>query len=508
MIPTNSSKGQGCVPTSSTCIIWEGPDIPCIKLCKGDSISDVTAKLAEELCDILCILDINNYDISCFEPICPTPENFHDLIQFLITKICELQCPPIPVVSAGCPDACIVTIAPCFYFQNAIGDTITTMTLTDYAKAMGNKICDLIAQNNLVNARLLNNDNQIADVDNRVTALENDPDEPTLPSSCLLGPAPPDGWPITTVVQNAETELCNLEQATGTPIELLQAIQKQCINIDNSRQLANRFSNMGSIPGWVTAANYSTVADSLNNMWLAICDIRAAVENILLTCCCTDCDDVDINFTATIEGDNLTLFFTGSIPTGLTDCFPSGNLITITDANGGAYTTYVEVVNNLNGSVVIDLNGTPVNTATDLTIIIQGCWNRPAPGSDCGGLRCERMLTYTLINTAPCPDPFNVTPGVTTIDYSFTNNVAGPVTYDVELYTGGGVFVASDTYVNPAQFAVISGDFTGLTGGTNYYILVKVTIAGNTIVCPQAFVNTLPYPCAAPTAVTATPIII
>ena len=41
---------EGCNPMSSNCVLWQGPDIPCINLCKGDSISDITAKLAEELC--------------------------------------------------------------------------------------------------------------------------------------------------------------------------------------------------------------------------------------------------------------------------------------------------------------------------------------------------------------------------------------------------------------------------------------------------------------------------
>lgn len=508
-LPVNQEKGQGCNPVSSNCVIWQGPDIPCIKLCKGDSVTDVVFKLATELCDILCTLDINTYDLDCFKPICPNPENFHDLIQFLITKICELQCPTITPAQASCPDTCIVTIAPCFYFTNPLGDTISTMSLTDYVHAIGNKVCDLAAQISTQNSRLNTVESETQSNTSRIGTLEEEIQNAvvTLPSSCLLGPPPtPAGWPIATVVQNAETELCNLEQATGTPIELLQAIQKQCTNLDTSRSLANRFINMGSIPGWVTQENYSTVADSLNNMWLAICDIRAAVENILKTCCCTDCDDVDISFTASIEGTTLTLFFTGSFPAGMTDCFPSGNLVTITDTDGGTYVTYVEVINNVNGSATINLAATPVNPAQNLTITIQGCWNRPAPGSDCGGLRCERVLTYILTNNAPCPTLVLV-PDVTEIDYSFTNMVDPPVTYTVSLYTGGGVFVSSQTSVNPANGASVSGTFSGLTGGSNYYIVVTATVDGNDTICPQAFINTLPYPCAAPTAVSATNVI-
>jgi hypothetical protein len=85
------------------------------------------------------------------------------------------------------------------------------------------------------------------------------------------------------------------------------------------------------------------------------------------------------------------------------------------------------------------------------------------------------------------------------------------VTYTVELYTSpGGVFVGSFVTVNPVQFAVVSNTFIGLTTGTNYYILIKVTIAGYTTVCPQAFVNTLTEPClgCVPGSVSATNIIL
>lgn len=504
-LPTNSAKGQGCNPVSSNCVIWQGPDIPCIDLCHGDSVTDVVFKLATELCDILDTLDINTYDLTCFEPICPKPENFHDLIQFLITKICELQCPTPTVTQGGCPDNCIVTVAPCFYFVNQLGDTISTMTLTDYVTAIGNKICQLVSQIDTLGARVGVLEGETAINGARILTLEDEIASAvvTLPTSCLLGPAPEGGWPIGTVVQNLETEFCQLKQATGTPIALLQAIQQQCANMDNLKTLTNRTSNYGSIPGWVTAANYFTVADSLNNLWLTVCDIRAAVENILKTCCCTDCDDVDVSFTSTLTGSTLNLFFNGSFPAGMTDCFPSGNLITITDTDGGTYVTYVEVVNNTPGSASINLSGTPVNTALNLTITIQGCWNRPAPGSDCGGLRCERVLTYILVNTAPCPT-LVLTPGATTIDYSFTNNVNGPVTYDVKLYTLGNVFVASQTHANPVYLSTVSGQFTGLTPSTNYYVVVTATVNGNTTTCPQAFVTTLAETCVPPTAVSAT----
>lgn len=510
MLPTNQAKGQGCNPVSSNCVIWQGPDIPCIDLCHGDSVTDVVAKLATQVCDILDTLDIKTYDITCFQPICPTPENFHDLIQFLITKVCELQCccDGTKPVDSPCPDACIVTVAPCFYFVNQIGDTISTMTLTEYVQAIGNKICQLSGEIATTDARLNTVERNLLGLGAvYATKEELAAVTVTLPASCLY----PADTPVQAGVTAIATELCNLEQATGSPVKILSAIQKECANLDSLKTLSNRAAVYASIPGWVTSVNYFTLADSINNMWLTICDMRTAVENILATCCCTDCDDVDISFTATVEGTNLTLFFTGSIPPGLTDCFPSGNFITVKDSVGGTYVGYVQVVNNLNGSVVINLLGQPVNTALDLTITIQGCWNRPAAGADCGGLECQRILTYTIINTAPCP-VLNIIPGTTTIDYNFVNMISGPVTYTVELYTSpGGVFVESAAYVNPLFTALVSGTFgtgTPLTPGTNYYIQIKVNINGNITTCPQAFVSTTGEPCVAPTVVSATNIIV
>ena len=70
MIPTNNGTVSPCDPISSNCVIWQGPDIACIDLCKGDTISIVVAKLAEKLCDIIdatceCNPDLSGLDLKC-----------------------------------------------------------------------------------------------------------------------------------------------------------------------------------------------------------------------------------------------------------------------------------------------------------------------------------------------------------------------------------------------------------------------------------------------------------
>ena len=86
MKPLNSNMHlkpeEGCTKTSSSCVIWQGPDIPCIKLCTGDTVSDVIEKLATELCAIMDTLKITNYDLSCFNLMACPPDDFQKLIQF------------------------------------------------------------------------------------------------------------------------------------------------------------------------------------------------------------------------------------------------------------------------------------------------------------------------------------------------------------------------------------------------------------------------------------------
>ena len=96
---------ENCTPTSSNCIIWQGPDIPCIKLCKGDSITDVLYNFATDYCDLLKELNPSKYDLSCLTNIKCPPDTFRELIQLLIKRICEVEQTPGPQGPPGADGA-------------------------------------------------------------------------------------------------------------------------------------------------------------------------------------------------------------------------------------------------------------------------------------------------------------------------------------------------------------------------------------------------------------------
>ena len=160
MKPTNM-KSAGCSPVSSNCVIWQGPDIKCLNLCKGDTISDVMFKLGCLICDLKDELDVDTYDLTCLNLAnCDKPTSFLEFIQIVIDKLCELQaCCDQQATEELAAD--IVVVATCFSAQ--LGPTAT---VTNYIQAIGQKVCeqDIIITNQQLAIQLL--------VD-RVTVLEN-----------------------------------------------------------------------------------------------------------------------------------------------------------------------------------------------------------------------------------------------------------------------------------------------------------------------------------------------
>jgi hypothetical protein len=272
MKPLNFDNSP-CSPTSSNCVIWGGPDLACINVCKGDSITDVVAKLATELCTLLDTFNISAYDISCFNLVNCAPQTFTDLINFLIVKICELE-NATPSngggtnPSTGCPTDCIVDVAPCF----VIG-TATTMTLTEYAIAIGEKVCAIIDTNALQQAA-------INDLDVRVTTLEDAPApiipvlEVTLSQTLPSIPSLSGTQPVETVVQSYINQIWFPFVATTGDSGLLAATISNQTVASTDLSKVNPAAQMSAQYAGLWTAPTGTIAGTLNNVWACIEDLR------------------------------------------------------------------------------------------------------------------------------------------------------------------------------------------------------------------------------------------
>jgi hypothetical protein len=273
MKPINLDNSP-CSPISSNCVIWQGPDIPCIKLCRGDTISDVIHKLAIELCNIMDLLDVNGYDLSCFDLASCKPQNIQELIQFLIERICALEA--VDAAAAATPTTSVnqarsasadtlVTVASCF-----VVGTTTVMPVAEYAIAMGIRICSIIDQISAINL-------QINNLDIRVTTLETTPAPiftiPTFTLGCNIGAllaGTTNGIDVI-LEEYINNVWCGFYATTGSITDLSNAIASQCILGTDFTKVNPAATYAMQYPNWIQPT--TTIADLLNNAWIVLCDI-------------------------------------------------------------------------------------------------------------------------------------------------------------------------------------------------------------------------------------------
>lgn len=133
-----NTKPEGCVTTSSNCVIWQGPEIPFLKLCPGDSISMVTKQLADKICLLQNLLSPNSYDFGCLNDSDCGPKTFIELFQLVLDKLCELDSTEATETSTTSSTAVgnfDIAVAACFQ------DAGTVQKLTDYVAAIGLMVC-------------------------------------------------------------------------------------------------------------------------------------------------------------------------------------------------------------------------------------------------------------------------------------------------------------------------------------------------------------------------------
>jgi len=282
MKPLNSNMHlkpeEGCTKISSSCVIWQGPDIPCIDLCKGDTITDVIYDLAMLLCEMTDgVVDISGLDFKCIiEDGIAEPTTLVATLQAIIDKQCffEENCCSD---GEGGGSVLPISLPACLYYTED-GDQITALLPAQYSQYLASKICGVITD--IASAQLA-----ITNLQGRVTALENaggggsNPTAISVVSQCASSPAPGTVVPIAQAFSAFEGKFCQLTSLLGTNAALSTAIGKECAGLDSAPQLTDAEQLMSEIPGWVSTP--TTLSETIVNMWLTICDMRTAIQ----ACC-------------------------------------------------------------------------------------------------------------------------------------------------------------------------------------------------------------------------------
>jgi len=502
-IPTNSNsaKSKGCAPVSSNCVVWQGPDLDCIAVCNGDSISEVIAKLASELCIIMDLVDIDSYDISCLN-VTPSeqPKAFNELLQLIIDSVCASNGVTPPVVpGSDCPDDCIVDIDKCFQTTGQNGDLNITMPLVDYVRAIGIKVCDNINEIAIlkgqippIESNIENNTQQIESLGVSKASIESLNYQVNTKTDTNAGiQYLPDA------LRYVENSLIETQEATGTPSQLFKGTLAGQIDDENS---LNKDLIMNAIPNWVSTAN--TIGASLNNAWLAIIDLREAVQHIQENCCSGGCQDLYLNFKAELVVNpgsvKIIIYTNGS--TGFTAEWRECNIktkITATDTLGNVTSFIVSLLDIMNTPTgyPVDITSSSLDVTKDITVVADTCFENTVLSTT-----CEKEYKSIIINNASCPS-VTLTPSQFAVGYQFTTTPNYSYIVNV-YYAGGATIIATQTIVLPGLTVI--NVLPGLIPSTNYdFELILVGSQGEETPCTKLQFTTLDDVCLPPAAVSA-----
>jgi hypothetical protein len=285
--PLQNIGKKGCIPTSSKCIVWEGPALECIDICKGDTIEDIIYKVANYVCNLnleccpITATDLANIEFTCQIPAFSDNTYFidaHNVYEFL-EQICSWIYSLYYGTSNLRETEQALTLPECLYYEEN-GDTIMSLLRDDYIRYLADKICEIVAN---YDALLLTLD----DISDRLEAVEEfvenykepEPPELYITSQCASAASPGEEVEITEAFETFEGNYCSYITLLGLSPEWTAALNSTCTGLGNSYQLANQSAQMKTIYNWILSP--SSVADNYNNLWLTICDIRAAIQDII-----------------------------------------------------------------------------------------------------------------------------------------------------------------------------------------------------------------------------------
>ena len=373
MLPTTQAGSLPCSNISSNCVIWQGPDISCINLCNGDTVSEVIAKLATELCALVVAVpgepSLTGLDLLCVLPAGQSPPvTVEATFQLIVDYICALS-------PGGTYTLPTLTLPTCLqYTDPQTGLLVTTARLDNYAVLTAAKVCDILSTIAIIQTTLTNHETRLIVLENCVLPCTASTGEPNVISSCILSGS---GLiPASTLLLALEISYCNLENAVGTPALISTTINAQCIT--SSDLLLGSVGTYGGVTGWVNTP--ATLAESVNNLWLVVCDMHTAITSIQLNCCPGACDSVVFLYTGTVIDtaripSSIDLsFVSSSVPAGYNDCGGT-TVVNVSDFSGNTTNANFNFISYAGGTTPLNipLTGTSLNLYGGFKVTIAFC---------------------------------------------------------------------------------------------------------------------------------------
>ena len=479
MLPSNTNNTSPCTPVSSNCVIWQGPDISCINLCNGDTVSDVVAKLATELCSIIdatcqCNPDLTGLDISCMTA--ETPDGLVATLQEIIDYACNISNGGVKIEEP-------FQLPKCLQYRTDQEGLVTELPGPKWAIYVGNKICDGITALQTLNQNIKLLEERISTLEKCVLPCKPQQEADFLVvSSCLFK-----GREVTIsqLLLALEQKFCSQTAATGDTAVISSTIGSFPFN-GADKEVSDSSVTYGSAAGWV--ANAKSLAEVTKNSFIVLNDVRRAVQT-LQQALPIGCEAADFKFTYnTIDSsgngivDQINLNFQGTkIPAGFEDCNGT-TVVTVTDSDGSSITQNINVSGLINSSSGVNINVQKLNRFSSLNVSIPFC-------AGDGSSQCKDRQQVIIPLSVPCPTSVNLVPLTDSFQVNFTNSLGSDVSYTIEAVAQStGVTLGKTTINNPGTSVIYT--FPGATPGETYDVTITIYAGRNALTtCPTQTVT-------------------
>lgn len=364
---------EDCIPTPSSCVKWNGGDIPFLGICEGDCLNIIVDEVISEL-QRIAGKDLSTFDINSLLEICEkeAPEEVTILSILTLLRdnhIClkELLDEIDAQLNELLKNQNVKVNLKCYTGFNGLGLSITRDQFDQF-------IIDI----------LCNHEGKLDSADSTINRLRSEINQKALErrieevqvSTCIN----PVELPLSTQVQNTSTELCNLTIVVGTVDDINTALANTPADLN---------AEFGSIIGWnLIPANLS---ENFGNSILEVENLRQRILDIENVCCVVGCDKIKIGFSAVFNEDNTGIILRfnrssgTSIPNGYEDCGSEG---TITDKFGN--TQDFDIAISAGAAIEIPLEGISTTGNLDITISAKICNNDT-------GTQCVKCVTGIVV---------------------------------------------------------------------------------------------------------------
>lgn len=384
-IPTSN-----CIKTASGCVLWTGPEIPCLDICPGDELNDLVYAIAQKVCTSLGDTNLSTLSLQCLvdklNVVLPTERTILTLFQLAFDNNCKLA-DLIKNLEATIvnPNAPLDLNFKCLIIEGPGGSSIpvTQMLLNQV----------LITEFCLLKTRVSGLELKDIDLQAQINALTAIPTyvEPIL-TTCWAGTRT-----LSQQVIQGYASLCTYRDAVGTTTEISRAISSQPTGLNTVPYTIN--------PNWQPIPN--SLADADVNQWIVINSLLTRITTLEACACKVTCKDITVGFLTTFNSDRtVTLKFTSgagsSIPVDFVNC---GSNLTIKDDRGVVFGPInIPIAQNYQ-SVDIDISMFTPGEYLTFSLDAQLCSE---------AFNCSKCVTKVVRNTAGC--------------CLITNNGASPVT--------------------------------------------------------------------------------